>query len=471
MFKNKNKLYLIFFLIAFIFVVFIRTYNVGVTARFTRDESSDLVSIKNIIDHKRITLVGPIAEGDVAIFSSLTYYISLPFVYFSKFDPIGPVLAASFYGIITVILIWFYLKKQKTKWLPIFLLPALISPFIECSRWAWNPHFTPFWQILGLLALISNFPFKLILTGLLFGLTIHQHWYSVFSCIGLIIFIFYQNKKIKDIFQYLVGLFISIIPFIIFDITRPPGLFLSRMLYFSPLSSTNHLTLSVIFIKFIKIPLQFTTYISYYHQIFGWIILLLSLILIGLNIYHKKHSLNLFLFPILFQFLGLSIISAPIANRYLIPCVLFFILWLSQNLKSKISKLIIILMIFINIFSLPKILFQNDWTNNINALKEITNIIKDDYLKTNNSFNLVVLQSPDRTTKGTRFRDLLKIQNINFLSPDNYQTPKTLYIISYGSWDSIKNDPSYEMNNFRKNTPDDFWRIKNSKWLLYKINK
>lgn len=467
-FQNKKN---IFFLFLVFLSIFLRLYNLNTTARFTRDESSDLVSMKRIIDQKDITLIGPIAEGNTGIFSSLTYYISLPFVYFSKFDPIGPVMAVSFYGLITVFLIWFFFKKEKVKWLPFFLLPVLISPFVEISRWAWNPHFIPFWQILGLIIFISNIPFHLVITGILFGLTIHQHWYSVFSCLGLTILIYQKNKKIKDIFHYLIGLFISIVPFIIFDLTHPPGLFLSRMLYFSPVSTTNHFNLINFFIKFIKIPLQFTQYISSSNQIFGWTILILSLILISKNLLNKKHSLNLFLVPIAFQFIGLSFISSPIADRYLIPSILFFIIWLSKNSKSIISKLIVLIIITSSISSLPRILTQIDWTNNINALKEITKIIEIESTKTNNPFNLVVLQSPDGNTKGTRFRDLLKIKNINPLPPEDYQTPKTLYVISYNSWEKIKEDPAYEMSHFRKNSPDDSWQIDNSSWILYKVDK
>ena len=467
--KNKSKLFF-YFIPLFIFTIFIRFYNLNITARFTRDESSDLVSIKRIIDEKDITLIGPIAEGNTGIFSSLTYYISLPFVFFSKNNPLGPAWATAFYGSLTVLLIWLFLKKEKIKWLPIFLLPVIISPLVIISRWAWNPHFIPFWQILGILIINSSFPLNFLISGLIFGLTIHQHWYAIFSCFGLIFIIYKKNKKIKNIISYLIGLFISITPFIIFDITHPPGLFFSRMLYFSPLSD-SHFNMIKTFIKLINIPIQFTQYISYSNQIFGSIILVLSFLLILKNILHKNHSLNLFLIPIFFQFIGLTLISSTIADRYLIPSILFFIIWLAKNIKSNISKLIIVIIIISSLISLPKILSQNDWTNNIKALKEITNIIKNDSLQNNHTFNLVVLQSPDGNTKGSRFRDLLKIQNIYPLSPDDYQTSQTLYVISYSPWDKIKEDPAYEMSHFRKDSPDNYWQIENSKWIVYKVDK
>lgn len=467
--KTKSKLYF-YFIFLFIVAIFVRFYNLNTTARFTRDESSDLVSMTRIIDQKDITLIGPIAEGYSGIFSSLTYYISLPFVYLSKSDPLGPVVAASFYGLLTIVFSWLFFKKEKVKWLPLFLLPVIISPFVEMSRWAWNPHFIPFWQILGLLVFISSIPYSSLIVGVLFGLTIHQHWYSVFYCLGFVFLIYKKNKKLKDLIQYIVGLFIAITPFIIFDITHPPGLFLSRMLYFSPVVSNSY-NFTNILAKFVQMPFQFIQYITYNNQILSWIIILFSIIILVKNILRKEHSSNLFLIPILAQFIGLSLISSAIANRYLIPCILFYILWLSKNLKSIFSKSIVLIIIISSLIGLPKILTQNDWTNNIGALKQITTIIKEDSIQTNNSFNLVVLQSPDGNTKGSRFRDLLKIQNINPLPPEDYKTPKTLFVISYGSWDKIKEDPAYEMSHFRKNSPDNYWQIKNSQWILYKVNR
>ncbi len=469
--KSKQIIYKISLILLFFAGIFLRFFNLDTTARFTRDESSDLVKIKQIIDQKDITLIGPTAEGNTGIFSSLTYYISLPFVYFSKNNPVSPAWASAFYGSVTILLIWIYFKKQKDIWKPIYFLPIVLTPFIQMSRWAWNPHFIPLWQILGILILSSNLPLNFFISGIIFGLTIHQHWYAVFSCLGMAVLILIKNKKIKPLLYFLTGLFISICPFILFDLTHPPGLFFSRMLYFSPVAINQSLNIFSIFSRVLTIPFQFFNYLTFHQPILTWLIILLTTILIIKNFYQKKSNLNLFLIPILFQFLGLSIISTPIEDRYLIPGIIFFIIWLSYNAKNIFAKILIITLIFSGLYSLPKIIFQNDWTNNLTALTEITQIIENKSSSIN-KFNLVVLQSPDQNTKGSRFRDLLKIKNINPLPPEDYSNPNSLFVITYSdNWEKIKTDPAYEMDHFRKNQPDQVWKIKNSQWFLYQVNK
>lgn len=471
-FNSKNKYKIIFFIILFLITCFVRLYNINLTARFTRDESSDLVSMKRIFDNHQITLVGPRADGDIAIFSSLTYYISMPFAVLFKFDPIGPAIATSFFGILTVILIWFLFKKNKINWPFIFLLPIFIFPFVEASRWAWNPHFIPFWEILGLLVLYLNIPFSYVISGLIFGLTIHQHWYAVFSCIGIGLLFLIQSKKLYKLIQYGIGLFLAIIPFIIFDITRPPGLFITRMIYFSPIATT-HSSINIISIlsNFIKLNLQFSSYLVYDNLIIGSIILALSLFLLAFTFLKKKFSSNLFLIPIAFNFLGLSLISRTIPNRYLLSSVLFYIIWLSQNIKYKISKIIVIIILCTNILYLPKILTQNNTFTNMTAMREITKIISTESKKDNLSFNLAVLQSNDGDTKGRRFRDLLSIQNVYPTTQDDYDSPKILYIISQKPWEILKNDQAYEMGHYRPKEEPISWKINNSNWIIYKIDR
>lgn len=464
------KKILLFLLIGL--TIFLRLYNLNLTARFTRDESSDLVSMKRIFDNRQLTLVGPIADGNVAIFSSLTYYISLPFAVLFNFDPVGPAVAASFYGILTVLLIWLLFKKNNIKFSLIYLLPVFIFPFVEASRWAWNPHFIPFWQILGLLVIYLNIPFAYILSGLLFGLTIHQHWYSVFMCAGTGLLFLILTKKFLRLLQFGIGLFIAIIPFIIFDLIRPPGLFFSRMIYFSPLStSSSSINLESIFINFTKIPLQFLSYLVYDNLLIGKILLILTIILIIYIFIKKKFLSNLYLIPIVFQFLGLSLLSTPIPNRYLLACVIFYIVWLSQNLKYKVSKLIIIIIIFTNIIYLPKILNQNTAITNMAALKDITNLISADSKKEKVPFNIAVLQSNDHDIKGRRFRDLLSIQNIYPVTSDDYNSPKILYVISQKPWEILKNDLAYEIGHYRPEETPQFWKINNSEWIVHKIHR
>lgn len=112
-FQAKNILLLSLFVIM---VVFTRFYNLDITARFTQDESSDLVRMHQYWTEKKISLVGPISSDNSKVFSSLTYYMVMPFAATTGFEPIGPVYGTAFWGSITAfLLIWIVLKAHPDK--------------------------------------------------------------------------------------------------------------------------------------------------------------------------------------------------------------------------------------------------------------------------------------------------------------------------------------------------------------------
>ena len=94
-------------IIFFLILIFSRTFNLGKTARFIWDESSDLVSIHEIYVEHKITLIGPISEDGSKVFGSLTYYMLLPFAVIGKFDPASTAYGAAFWGILTASLLLF----------------------------------------------------------------------------------------------------------------------------------------------------------------------------------------------------------------------------------------------------------------------------------------------------------------------------------------------------------------------------
>ena len=455
----------IYIFIIVILAIFLRFYNLSSTARFTRDESSDLVAIKKIYDTKNITLIGSMDEGKIEVFSSLTFYLLLPFCIIFGFDPMVTVYATAVYGLITIFVLIFIFKK--THWSkPIIFLSIILTPLLESSRWAWNPHFIPFWQVLSIYILFSNLSYKYILSGILMGLTIHQHWYGVFSAVAIIPIIFILEKKFKYLWQYSLGLFTTILPFIAFDITHPPGLFITRMLYFSPLSSSGLKTNN--FLSIWQNTTGLFQYLSGNNYLFGLITLCTTFIVVYKN---RKIKKNIWLLPPIFQILGLSLTHSQYADRYIISAVIFYLFWLSQSQKLLIAKILTIFLILCNILNLPTILTFTDWSKNIKAQKQIISTISN-HQQNNNLFNLDVLGSPDKTTKGLSFKDQLTLRNIKIKDPAEYKDIETLYIISYqDNWQKLAQDPAYELDSFRSLTPSEIIKIDNSLWYLYRISK
>ena len=453
---------IIFFILLILISIFLRFYHLDLTARFTRDESSDLVAIKNIFDHQKITLIGPMDEGGVEVFSSMTYYLLLPFCVIFGFSPLVTAAGTAFYGSLTIIFFALILKKIHWSYL-IFILSIIFTPLLVSSRWAWNPHFVPFWQVISLLILFSNLPLKYFLVGVFMGLTIHQHWYAVFTVIALIPVIY--ELKFKNIWQYLLGVTFTILPFIIFDLTHPPGLFITRMLYFSPLATGSS---SVSFFQ--NLWLNTTNVFRYFSGnqiIFGFITITITLLFL---LIHRTKN-NLWLLPLLFQIVGLSLTHSPYRDHYLLPSAIFYLFWLYKNQKHLITLFLTILLIIFNLLNLSTILNSSDWNQNIRAQQKIVNYIGQNQLN-NPSFNLAVLQSPDSNTKALRFKDQLKLINILPKDPAEYAKIDTLYIISYQSdWTKLSADPAYELDKFRTNSPLSITKIVNSDWYLYKLAK
>lgn len=453
----------IFIIFLFLSAFFFRFYNLSQTARFTRDESSDLVAIKNIYTQRKITLIGPFSSGGIEVFSSLTYYLLLPFCVVFNFDPLAPVYGTAFYGFLTVVFLYFILKKTHWSYLT-FILAIIFTPLLVSSRWAWNPHLIPFWQVLALFVILSKLPFKYFLTGIFMGLTIHQHWYAVFTVLAIFPIIFFLNKKIKFLWQYGLGIFFTISPFLLFDLTHPPGLFITRMLYFSPMST------SIDKISLLSHLWQNTLgtfrFFSGNQTVFGIISLILTILVVIL--YRSKQ--HLWFLPLIIQIVCLSFTHSPYADRYVLPVAIFYLFWLAQFQKQFLTKILTLLLIFFNLSNLSTTLNFSDWSTNIQAQKQISDIIVN-HQQNDSSFNLIVLQSPDGTTKGTRFKDLLKIKNISPKNDEDYQNVDTLYVITYqSSWTKLSQDPAYEIGNFRSHLPQYVTKISNSNWYLYQLS-
>jgi hypothetical protein len=161
----------------------------------------------------------------------------------------------------------------------------------------------------------------------------------------------------------------------------------------------------------------------------------------------------------------MGMVGGKISDYYLIGAIIPFYLWLLNLKKYFPAKGLIILLILISLFQLPKILTENKWSGNIADVKEICEKISTDF--DDQKFNIAVLGSEDPNTKGVRYRDLLKIKGIEVEPPTNYDQP-ILYFISQKEWNDLVGDPSYEINNCRSKMAKLLIKTKNYGWKLYR---
>jgi hypothetical protein len=340
-------------------------------------------------------------------------------------------------------------------------------PLLEAARWAWNPHFIPFWEMLAIASFLYGTPWGYFLAGLFMGLTVHHHYYGFFAAIGIILMsIFTPSRRFPRGALVTTGLIVALLPFAVFDLTHPPGLFLTRMIFFSPLVPSNGAFNFInILANFVKIPLQFFVYL---HGQCYWA----AVVTLGLTLVALIRSQKRWLWPVAVQLFCLSFVGGDIFDHYLLPAVIFYYLWLVSNLKTgKIYFAILILTFLTNLWAVPRILFQNDWSTNTNATREIIKIIADQYSRDQSDFNIAVLGSPDPNTKGLRYRDVLRLHHIPVAPAVDYSNVNRVFFISYLDWSELTHDPAYEINKFRQSQPSQSWAINNSRWKVYLLQK
>lgn len=474
----KQKIFKPFLLTILVLLLLIisRFILLDQSARFIWDESDDLLRMKQIYENKRITLVGPISGNNINVYGSLSYYMLMPFAVMMNFDPLGPVLGTAFYSVFTaVILAYFFYKRMHWSYPAALILFTATFPLIQTGRWAWNPHYIPFWQTLSLaIFLIPQLRkkwFVWVFFGLLQGLGIHNHWYAVFSMIGVFIALslyYIPRRKWYILGGYIIGGLLAIAPFVVFDILRPPGLFISRFLYFSPLTQEAINTESINYVSRLwQLPYQFFHY--FFQAQFPTLFFMVVVGVYVYVLYKRERSIKLLLLiPVITQIYLLIFIRTQINDHYFLPAVIPFLLFLSIPDEDKsfsfLQKSILVLFVA---FSLPagiEEIFKNDWSTNIRRTKTITHLMNDNIT---GRCNVIAIASTDSGTTGKKYRDLLEIWGTKILGKEEYTDYDCLFVVSTSDLTTIQKDGAYEMNLVRGTKPQKVWNIEG--WNLYQF--
>ncbi len=468
---NKRKYFWFFIIIYLIALLFSRLINLDRTARFLWDESSDLVRMHRIYEEKDLTLIGPISEDGNKVFGSLTYYMLLPFAIAGNFHPLSTSVGAAFWGIATsiIVLILTY-RINKSFIFPVAFLTLTWYPLVETGRWAWNPNLIPFWTAISLFFYFFKNKQASFLSGLFMSLCLHHHYISIFAIFAYWLFLFFKSIKEKNvnyIISFSTGLVLAIAPFIIFDLTHPPGLFLSRILYFNYLS-TPTLSLVQALTKILYVTDHSFTYFVQV-TVFRYTLYPILAYLIYKDINNRSSALS-FLLIFVVQLIGSSIVEV-FNNHYILPGMVFFLVYLIYPRNKKYSNFslaslyLIIASSLITFFpQINKITWQTDIKTTYNISKTVEEIIIKDNLKNN---NIAVIASPDNNIYGRKFRDLLEIRGVTFKTKDEYHISDHLFVVSTSSEEVLRKDTSYEMSIFEEGELMTYSEYENSDWKLY----
>lgn len=204
--SRSKKYYYLILLVVLAIGIFLRTYHFHDWLRFDFDQVRDAEVITSVMDGgKSLPLLGPKAGGTEFKLGPIFYY----FQYISArvFGNFPDKLAYPdlFFSILTMPLLFFFLKKYFNDKISLVLTALYSVSFyaVKYSRFAWNPNSTPFFYLLflfSLLQLVSSKSTRKIVwaisAGIALGIGVQLH--SLFLLTAPFIFIAFVGYFIKN---------------------------------------------------------------------------------------------------------------------------------------------------------------------------------------------------------------------------------------------------------------------------------
>ncbi len=195
---------------------------------FVFDFGRDLIWVRNMVELRRPTLIGPWGSLAGVYFGPLWYYlVAIPYIIFSG-DPRGPVYLTLTANLAVLLLGFFWLKKFDIKLGLIFAFLVAISPhLINLSTFAFHANMLPLTQLLflyGLYQFTQGKIFGLYLAALLTSLNFHfEPATGIFTTLTLLIYLIwkYKSLEIRSIRLIRNSLIIFVLPFLpnlVFDL-------------------------------------------------------------------------------------------------------------------------------------------------------------------------------------------------------------------------------------------------------------
>jgi uncharacterized membrane protein len=156
-----------------------------------------------------LPLLGPKAGGTDFRVGPAFYYFQIASAKLFGDEPVVMAYPDLFFSILTIPLLYFFLRKYFDVRTTLFLVAIFAVSFfaVKYSRFAWNPNSLPFWSILFLSGLHemmtatgSRYRWWVIVSGIAFGIGIQLHTLSlIFFPIllaGVFVFLFFETKAV-----------------------------------------------------------------------------------------------------------------------------------------------------------------------------------------------------------------------------------------------------------------------------------
>jgi len=203
------------FAIVFLVAIFLRVYHFSDWLFFKMDQARDAFTIQQAYEKglSYLPLLGPKAGGTHVNLGPFFYYFQyLSTVIFRSVSPAVMAYPDLFFSILTIPLLYFFLKKYFDRNWSLILTSLYALGFlgIEYSRFAWNPNSLPFFNLLFFFSLLNIFDpaYKrklhwCALAGLAFAVSTQLHFLSFFTLPFLtLIFLIINRKELKRTLEW-----------------------------------------------------------------------------------------------------------------------------------------------------------------------------------------------------------------------------------------------------------------------------
>lgn len=427
-FSSERKKILIFTLIFFIFSLsfFLRFYRIRDYIIFLGDQGRDVWVVKKMLIDGKFTLLGPVASVGGFYLGPLYYYLIVPFLLLSNFDPIGPAFLPAILGGTTSIVLYFWLKKTSLSLAIISAFFYAISPvLVKYNRFSWNPNVIPFFTLIFYIFLEKYFEKKrniyLIITGIFLGFLFQLH-YLTFVFLPVVALMVLSDKKniFKKIFCIFVGIIIGWFPFIIYEIRHKMQNFYGIWKFLVESRGGNVGFDAKIY--FLSLLSNFSSIIHYLFHLPNILNIFLSFFTICALIFFifqkKKETMNRLSIFFLLSIIILSFYRGRMGEHYYNFLYIFSIIIVSNIISFLLRKktfLAIGSLAIISYFSFLSLPFWQEPNRQLDQTIEISKYILKKYVGSS-SFNFALVTSGNSDNAYRYFFDLwgkapLEIQN------------------------------------------------------------
>jgi len=354
---------------------------------FLGDEGRDAIIVKDMIDKWHFPLIGPPTSVGNIYLGPLYYYMMLPPMVLTNFNPVSASVMVAMIGVATVFLVY-YLGKTwfgRGAGLLAAYLYAISPVTINYSRFSWNPNPLPFFTLLAILSIVklqkSNNFLWLILTGLSLAAALQMHYLALILIPVIVTLWFYQVLKKSAKENFLKGTLLGLAAFLItmsplfwFDLRHN---FLNYKAVIALFGKGEAVGMNL-FSNFGRIP-EIYNYVLIGRYMAGenaLLAILLSLIIFTLLIYWIIKRKIILAVWIIVGLVGLSFYQNGIYDHYLgflnpAPYLLLGSLLALRKFKWVIAGLAII----ITIVNLQKNPLVNPPNNQLKKTQDIANFI------------------------------------------------------------------------------------------------